>query len=152
MSKLSWGEPIIEFVKLENGAIPSSPSWTSMPEIRQGTTQLDTQEGNRTEALDEGGDLVDVRTAKSRYTLSMEVYVQKGADKPIEDTDGVITDEYAVRLTPEDEGANGFLLPRAAVTVRETWNSSDGGTWVYTFTAIKPSTGKTLQKYVKGQS
>ena len=150
MSKLSWGEPTIEFIELAaDGSVPTSGDWSSMPEIRQGTCTLETEEGERTEALDEGGDLVDVHIAKSRYTLTMEVFIQKGADKPIEDEDGIITKEYAVRLTPEDDKARGFIMKRCSVTLRETWNSTDGGTWVYTFTAIKPKDGKTFDKYIK---
>lgn len=152
MSKLSWGEPTIEFCKLENGTLPSNPVWKAMPEIKQGTTALETQQGDRTEAYDEGGDVVDVHTAKSRYSLTFQVYIQKGQDKPLEDNDGVVTDDYAVRLTPEDPNATGFIMPRCSVSVQESWSSADGGLWTYTFNGVKATEGKTLQKWVKGAS
>ena len=67
----------------------------------------------------------------------------------IEDEDGVIVDNYAVRLTPEDEACEGFLIENATVSVTESWSSADGKLWKYTFDAKKPGTGKTLKPYTK---
>ena len=76
----------------------------------------------------EGGDVVDTRRGKNKYVFELEIFVKKGDAKPIEDEDGVIVDNYAVRLTPEDEACK---------------------LWKYTFDAKKPETGKTLKPYTK---
>lgn len=152
MAVLTWGEPTLEICELdENGAIPSSPNWVKLPVVVQGTASLETEDGEETEALDEGGATVDVRKAKSKYTFSCEFFIKRGDTKKIEDTDGIVTKNYALRLTPEDETLTGWQLQKTAVSVRETWTSTDGGRWVYTFKGLKPADdGTILRPYIKG--
>ena len=147
MSILSWGKPKVEVAPYVNGALPSTPSWSELSEIQQGTAQLETEQGEKTEALEEGGGVVDVRYGASKYTFTLSLFIKKGLTKPIADNDGVVTNNYAVRLTPEDTAAHGFILPKCSVSLQETWSSADGGLWTYTFSALKPSTGQTLQAY-----
>lgn len=151
MSVLSWGKPKVEFTKSVNGAVPPepTPTWTAFPEIKEDTAKLTTTEGTKKEATEEGGDLVDTRKGKNKYSFELEIFVKKGDEKPIEDEDGVIVDNYAVRLTPEDEECEGFLIENATVSVTESWSSADGKLWKYTFDAKKPKTGKTLKPYTK---
>jgi hypothetical protein len=152
MSVLSWGKPKVEVAPYVNGALPSTPSWQALPEIQQGSSQLTTEEGDRTEALEEGGGLVDVRIGKNRYTFVCALFIKKGDSKPISDDDGVVTTNYAVRLTPEDPAAAGWMLPKCTVSVQESWTSADGGLWTYTFSALKPASGTMLQRYTGGGS
>ena len=152
MAILSWGEPKVEIAPYVGGVLPGTPTWVELAQIKQGTATLETEQGDKTEALDEGGDVVDVRFGKSKYTFSCSLFIKKGDSKPIEDTDGVITTNYAMRLTPEDNAAMGFMLPKCNVSVQETWSSADGGLWVYTFSAIKPASGTTLQRFAGGFS
>lgn len=152
MSVLSWGKPTIETCKLTNGDLPSDPTWKPMPEIVTDTTKLNTEPGEKKEAIAEGGDIVDVRYSKSKYTLEFELFVKKGDSKPIEDEDGVILENYAVRLTPEDDTCEGFLIDNSSVSCVETWSSADGKRWKYTFSGLKPKTGKILKPYLKSQS
>lgn len=151
MSVLSWGKPTVEFTKSVNGAVPTepTPTWTAFPEIKEDTAKLTTTEGTKKEATEEGGDVVDTRRGKNKYVFELEIFVKKGDEKPIEDEDGVIVDNYAVRLTPEDEACEGFLIENATVSVTESWSSADGKLWKYTFDAKKPGTGKTLKPYAK---
>ena len=151
MSVLSWGKPKVEFTKSVNGEVPTepTPAWTAFPEIKEDTAKLTTTEGTKKEATEEGGDLVDTRKGKNKYSFELEIFVKKGDKKPIEDEDGVIVDNYAVRLTPEDEECEGFLIENATVSVTESWSSADGKLWKYTFDAKKPKTGKTLKPYTK---
>jgi len=60
---------------------------------------------------------------------------------------GIVLDQYAVRLTPENTSAKGFIIDRASVSVVRTWDSENGGKIKYTFTALKPKTGKMLKQY-----
>lgn len=149
MSVLSWGKPTVEVIKLENGVPPASQKWDKMPEIVTDTTKLNTEQGEKKEAIAEGGDVVDVRYSKSKYTLELELFVKKSDTKPIEDEDGVVLDNYAVRLTPEDEACEGFSLDNTSVSCVETWSSADGKRWKYTFSGLKPKAGKTLKPYTK---
>lgn len=149
MAVLSWGEPTVEIAALGG---TGSLSWSALPEIKQGTATLETEQGDKTEALDEGGSVVDARYAKSKYTFSCSIFIKKGDSKPIEDVDGVVTTNYALRLTPEDPAAAGFLLPKTNVSVQETWSSEEGGLWVYTFSALKPDEGTMLQRYTGSTS
>lgn len=148
MSVLSWGKPTVEFAVSDGSTTPSS--WTAFGAIVNGTTQLETTEGQLIEATEEGGNVVDSRREKNKYRLSLELFVTKGGTKPIADVDGLITQNYAVRLTPEDPECPGFMIPKANVSVVETYTSADGMRWRYIFDAIKPSTGALLQPYTKG--
>lgn len=146
MSTLAWGKPKIEFAKTTaDGVAPTT--WTAMPDIVTDTTKLNSEQGEKKEAIAEGGDIVDVRYSKSKYSLEFELFVKKGDEKPIEDEDGIITDSYAVRLTPEDPACQGFIIDKASVAVLETWSSADGARWKYTFSGLKPKTGKIMKPY-----
>ncbi|MDR0429369.1 MAG: hypothetical protein LBH58_02680 [Tannerellaceae bacterium] len=150
MAVLGWGKPkAVEYGVL--GANDTAPtSWNLMPEIVIGTAKLNTQDGERVEAQEEGGAVVDVRQNKSKYTFEMELFVKKGDTKPIADSDGVILTNYAIRLTPEDDETEGFIMDKTSVSCIETWSSADGKRWKYTFSGLKPKTGSILKPYLVG--
>lgn len=148
---LTWGKPKLEIIKLVDGEIPSSsPQWTELDNPVQDSTQLNTTEGDTTDANGEGGELVDSYVRASTYQLVFQLFNKRDAEKPIEDSDGVILDEYAIRLTPEDDTLPGFMLPRCRVSVIDTYTAADGERWQYTFRALKPKTGAMKQPYTKG--
>lgn len=150
MAKMKWGKPKVEFCKLEDGALPLEPQWKEIKPIKEGTTNLNVEEGEKVEAKEEGGALVDMRISKNKYSLELEMYQLKGGEKPIEDNDGVILDNYAVRLTPEDATNKGFMMPCCQVSVIDTFTSADGATWKYTFTGLQPEDGgKIFQEYIQ---
>jgi len=149
MAVLSWGKPKVEIGKVTvNGDAPTT--WTALPDIVQNTAKLNTEQGNKTEAIAEGGGIVDTRVDKSKYTLELELFVKKGDTKPIADEDGIITDNYAVRLTPEDKETTGFIMDKTNVSCMETWSSADGGRWKYTFAGLLPKAGTILKPFVSG--
>jgi hypothetical protein len=150
MAVLSWGKPTVSIAPYVQGVLPDSPSWSNLPEIQQGTAQLQTEQGEKTEALDEGGEMVDVRFAKNKYTFSCALFIKKGDSKPIEDHDGIITTNYALKLVPEDSATVGFYLPKTSVQIQESWSSADGGLWTLTFSALKPASGDMLQRLPGG--
>lgn len=151
MAVLNWGKPKIEVAPYENGVLPEEPVWQTLPTPVEGTTTMETEEGDKTEAIEEGGGVVDTFRKKSKYTLSVELFEKKGTEKPIEDNDGIITTNYAVRLTPEDPTTNGYLLEKCAVGFTQTYNAADGGRWKYTFDALVPDDGTAiLKKYIAG--
>lgn len=149
MSVVNWGKPKLEIAAYENGALPANPTWTTLPEPVTDTTELATEEGDKVEAIEEGGGVVDTYRKKSKYSLSFELFEKKGETKPIEDNDGVIDTTYAIRLTPEDTTNNGYLMKKCSVSCLNTWKSADGGRWKYTFDALVPDDGsKMLERYV----
>lgn len=147
MALLTWGKPKIEIVKI--GADGSAPEeeWKETDNPVENTTKLNTEQGDKKEAKAEGGEIVDVRVGKSKYTLEFELYAAKGKTKPIEDEDGVVLDNYAVRLTPEDASLPGFIIDNASVSVIDTFDTENGTKWKYTFNALKPKAGKILKSY-----
>lgn len=146
MATLSWGKPKIEIGLLGiNGAAPTD--WIEVDNPVENTSKLNTEAGDKKEAKGEGGELVDTRTGKSKYVFEFELYAKKGKTKPIEDEDGVILENYAVRLTPEDETLEGFILDKSSVSVVDTWDAENGKKWKYTFNALKPNTGKICKPY-----
>ena len=145
MSVLAWGKPKVEIGVSLAGAV--ALVFVVLPVIVEKTAQLTTAKGAKTEAKGEGGEVVDSRTDKSAYSFACEIFVQKGASKPIEDVDGTITDRYSIRLTPEDATIAGWIIQNSSVSVEETWSSDKGGNWKYTFDGIKPAAGAILKPY-----
>lgn len=140
MAVLSWGKPKVEFAKTDatTGLGPTTGSWTTFGEIKEDSASLDVTEGELIEATEEGGGVVDARRKANKYVFVLELFVKKSYTRPIPDTNGIIADNYAVRLTPEDPECEGFLLDKTNVTVSERWTAAEGKILRYTFDAIKP--------------
>lgn len=148
MATLSWGKPTVEIIAFIAGVQQTTP-WVALPEIKQDTAKLTTTKGNKVDALGEGGEIIDTRTDKNKYTFECEVFMQRGASKPIPDTDGIVAENYSIRLTPEDVTLEGWKIDKAAVTVEESWTSKDGTMLKYTFEGLKPATGNMLKPYTQ---
>lgn len=104
--ELSWGKCTIKIGKLQSsGEAPSS--WIDIPTPVENSTKLTPTKGAKKEAKIEGGENEAVKYAANTYTFEFEIRAGKGRRKPVEDTDGVITGEYAVKLQPEDKTVEG---------------------------------------------
>lgn len=131
--KISWGKPTILVADLD-----ASPfAWKKIPTPSDGSTQLSTTEGDKTEALVEGGAVEDVKYSKSKFALQYNVRALKNRVKPIKDKDGVITHNYAVLLQPEDAACAGFLIQLSTVSVQNTFTAADGKAWLYKHDALQ---------------
>ncbi|WP_294616454.1 hypothetical protein [uncultured Bacteroides sp.] len=148
MAQLSWGKPTIEFGKCgANGAAPTT--WTKLAfDPVENSTKLTPTKGEKKEAKVEGGENEAVKYAKNTYVFEFEVRAAKGRVKPIEDADGVVEGEYAVRLTPEDATVEGILIDKATVSVEETFDTAEGKKWKYTFDVLKPAEGNQVKPYM----
>lgn len=94
--ELSWGKCTIKIGKLQSsGEAPSS--WIDIPTPVENSTKLTPTKGAKKEAKIEGGENEAVKYAANTYTFEFEIRAGKGRRKPVEDTDGVITGEYAVK-------------------------------------------------------
>lgn len=148
MATLNWGKMKLQTKPSEGGEPKNSAEWKAIDTPKNGTTKIDTTEGNVTEALEEGGGVVDSRTEQSKYKLEFDLFVKKDTDPPFEDVDGVIQGEHAFRLIPEDPTAKGYIVDRAQVSVTESFTSAEGGLMHYVIKVLKPKEGKFLKKQV----
>lgn len=145
MAQLAWGKPTIKIGKLPaSGDYTDITNWIAIPTPVEGTTQMQTTKGDKTEAKIEGGTNEDVKYKKNTYALEFEIYAKKGRTKPIADVDGIIDGEYALKLQPEDASVAGIIIQKAHVSVEDTWNAEDGGKWKYTFDALEPDSGNQI--------
>lgn len=147
--KITWGKPLVEYGK--TAAEDAAPAeFKTMPTIEENTALLTTVKGSAQELYGEGHELVARKMQKSYKQFAMSVFIPSGMEKPIPDDDGVINDEYAVRLTPEDETLTGFIMRKCSVEVEEEWSSAKGKMLKYIFSSLKPKTGQMIEDYTKG--
>ncbi|OFY44008.1 MAG: hypothetical protein A2X18_07720 [Bacteroidetes bacterium GWF2_40_14] len=149
MSKLTWGKPKLETTPLTDGAIPATPTWVVLPDSEKDTSQLEPKPGPEREAVNEGSETIDFAASKDGYTFTTDIFLKKGMTRPFTDNDGLIAGEHAIRLTPEDDTNEGWLISRSVVKCETRWNSAKGTMLRYIFRALKPETGNTLQPYTK---
>lgn len=152
MALLSWGKPGIETTTSSDGAPAASASWTAIDTPKDGTTKLNPTAGTEQEAIEEGGDIVDSRTGKNKYTFEFDLFVKKGKQRPWQDTDGVISGEHAFRVTPEDDTCEGIQIDRCTLRVEEYYSTAEGILLHYVAKVLKPTTGKMVKPYTKNSS
>lgn len=149
MAVLSWGKPTIETTPSVDGAPGAEAVWKGIDTPKETTTQLNVTAGTETEAVEEGGDIVDSRTSKNKSELVFDLFVKKGKERPWDDEDGIIPGEHAVRLTPEDEDCEGIQIDRCTIRCEESYTSTDGKLLHYVCKVLKPKTGKMVKPYFK---
>lgn len=135
MAVIGWGKPKI-VAKLIGG-----DDYILLPTGIENSTTLTTTKGDKKEAKIEGGANEDVRYGNSTYALSLEIRDAKGRTQPIKDHDGLVEGEYEVWLQPEDAAVNGLHIAKTVVSVENKWDAENGGSYVYTFDALKPDDG-----------
>lgn len=142
MAELSWGRPRIFISKLNNGEVTT---WKEFSTPVDGSTKLDTSEGDKKEAKIEGGENEAVKYNKSTYTLEFEVREAVGREQPYTNTDGLIDGEYALHIQPENASAKGIKFDRGVLSVLTQFGSEDGIVYHYKYDALKPATGNTAK-------
>lgn len=138
---VGWGQPKIEVKKL--GDVPGE--WQAFATPVEGTTQLTTTQGDKMEAKIEGGENEAVKYKKNTYQLVFDVRQVPERTDPIIDSDGVVADEYSVRITPENATAIGALIDRASVNVQKKFDAENGLVKTYTFDVLKAPTGDSVK-------
>lgn len=135
MAVVGWGKPRIFIKDLD----ATAPKWEGLPTPVEDSTQLETTKGDKQEAKIEGGENEDVKYGKNTYALTFNLRAIKSRKRPISDDDGVVAHNYAVAVQPEDADVQGFCMKKSAVSVEDSFSTSDGGVWAYTFDALKAS-------------
>ncbi len=138
---ISWGKPKIEVKKLGTEPV----EWQEFATPVESSTQLTTTQGEKMEAKIEGGENEAVKYKKNTYQLVFNVRQVPERTDPIVDSDGVVEDEYSVRVTPENAEALGILIDRSSVNVQKTFEANGGLVKVYTFDVLKPETGDAVK-------
>lgn len=135
MAVLSWGKPTIKVTKLDDETAQAIEFKTPVED----STTLSTTKGDKTEAKVEGGGIEAVKYKRNTYALEWTIRLAKSEKKPIDDIDGVITGEYKLELSAEEDGAPGITIPRCILSVEDSYTSADGITLKYTADAMIPT-------------
>lgn len=116
-------------------------AWTEMPTPVEDSTQLNTTQGDKTEAKVEGGENEAVKYKRNTYQLVFNV---RGATdrKVITHKDGVVTPKYEWLVIPEDTNAIALYIQTSTVNVQDSFNTADGAIWAYAVDALKVETKK----------
>ena len=138
---LQWGKPKL-FIK-DLGTLGAK--WKKLPTPVENSTQLTPQKGEKMEAPIEGGENEAVKYKRSKYELAYGIRMAKNRKPPVPATDGVVKNEYAVLLQPEDPSTNGFYIERTAVSYEDPFNAADGGIWNVLHDALSPESGNTVK-------
>ena len=142
MLTLSWGNPG-QYVK---NLTQADAKWTKLPDAAEGTVQTTPTKGDKVEANTEAGIPEALRYKKSKYAHAYGIREAAEREMPFEDVDGVITDEYALIVIPENPNAKGMYMERSAVSAEDPYNASDGVIYTYTHDALAPSKGKQVKR------
>lgn len=142
--ELAWGKCTIKIGKVQdNGNEPSS--WVDIPTPVENSTKLTPTKGKKMEAKIEGGENEAVKYSANTYMFEFEIRAGKGRKKPIEDVDGIIVGEYAIKLQPEDKTVEGIQIDRSTLSLEETYDTENGTKWKYTADVLKPKTGNQVK-------
>ena len=139
---VGWGKPKI-YVK-KSGA----STWSLLPTPVENSTSIATTQGEKMEAKIEGGENEAVKYKANTYELTFQIRNTPEKEEElavIEDEDGIVQDEYAVMIIPENPAAIGAQIDRASVNVQTSFSSTDGVTNTYTFSALKATDGNTVK-------
>lgn len=140
MAILSWGKPKIWIGK--RGEMDAEPSsWIEVPTPVENSTVLTPTKGEKKEAKIEGGENEAVKYAKNTYALTFQIRAAKDREKPVEDVDGTIEGEYALKLQPEDPTAPGLDIAKGVLSMMPSYSSEDGIMWEYTLDVLVPKEG-----------
>lgn len=143
MAILYWGKPKIQVSKLNASGDPTN--WIDVPTPALDTTQMDVQEGETVEAKIEGGEVEASRKAPNSYTLKFDIRATDNRADFVEDVDGVIEGEYALRLQPENPTLKGIVMDTCVLSVTEKFSTKDGLIRSYTAKALKPKAGRMVK-------
>lgn len=151
---LAWGKYYVFVNKLVNGKIQDG-AWIQLPVPKEGTTAVNPTQGDKQEAKEEGGGIVDTRRSKSTFELVYDLFVKKGEQMPFEEykVDGVIMGEYAVAVQPaEDPSVQGVYMGNTALSTAPGMSSTEGAYETYTHSARIPTGDDVAKVIIDGET
>lgn len=140
---LSWGKCTIYTKKT------GQTNWKKEPIPVEDSTQLTPTAQDAREAPVEGGELEARKAKANKYELVYQLRAAASRSENITHLDGVVADEYAVAVVPEDTSAKGIMIDRAAVNVLDNqFNANAGIVDEYHFNGLKPASGNIVKRGV----
>ncbi len=140
---LSWGKCTIYTKKTGEN------NWKKEPIPVEDSTQLTPTAQDAREAPVEGGELEARKAKANKYELVYQLRAAASRSENITHLDGVVADEYAVAVVPEDTSAKGIMIDRAAVSVLDNqFNANAGIVDEYHFNGLKPESGNIVKRGV----
>lgn len=152
MAASSWGAPTLEFFKLTPKQVLSdsdvTADWSSKSgyvqikgdDILEGSTTLETSEGETKTLKNATGNDVDSKKMPSSYNVTTSVLRLKGDDESkFESNNGIVAGEYAFRLIPEDAESLGFCFRKATISTSMAWSEDNGLLENLTIAGIQPN-------------
>lgn len=141
MSYIGWGKCRIFVKDLDT----TGAKYRELPTPVEGSTSLEATKGDKQEAKIEGGQNEDVKYKASTYALNLNIRAKKGRKKPFDSHDGLVAHSYEVIVVPEDTAVpSAIKIPQATVSVGETFDTTEGLVWPYSFEAVKPENGDSV--------
>lgn len=132
---IGWGKCSIIVRDIDGGG-----NWIKVATPKEDTTSLETTAGDELTADIEGGDFEDIKFGPSSYELSFSIRTNTERKKPLTDVNGVISNHVAVFVQPENSACPGVYIPYSMGHVEESFDTTDGGMWTYTFKALPSET------------
>lgn len=140
MAQISWGKPRI-FIGAKGALSTTAKYYQELSTPVDGSTNLTANDGDKKEALIEGGEAEATKQNAATYELTMNVRMAKDRKLPFalhDSTTGAAANAYtkgevSIILQPEDPEAPGFLVEAASVAIKETFTSEEGVVWEMTF-------------------
>ena len=133
MAKAAWGKPTIQVASPDaTGKTIPTTGLQTIASIKENSTKLETQEGEKKELKGEGGITLDVRRGASSSTLTTEVFLLKDDVLP----QLLKTQTVSVVVTPEDKTTVGLFIPMATVSVSQLWSTEEGAAVKVTFEPV----------------
>lgn len=143
--QLLLGKPTTSYATA--GTAPdATEGWTPFDTARQGTTTLNTTDGQAIEAKEEGGEVIERIEEADSFNLEFELFVKKGHELPFNGKLDTIPGEFAFKVESAiDANTPSFYIPRATIAASLQYTANDGLRVKYTISALKPATGNTVQ-------
>ena len=136
---VSWGKPNIKVRKV------GETEWKPFATPVEDSTTLECEQGDKLEAVIEGGTNEAVKYKANKYTLTFEVRQVPERTDPITAVDGVVEDEYQILIEPENNTANYAFVQRASVNVQLSYTAADGFKRTYEFSSLTPDSGEQVE-------
>lgn len=131
--ELDWGK--CKVVVDKNGQRGKA---TTIEDIVEGSTQLNTEQGQKTEAVIEGGEVIATRYQRNKYSLTFQEFGQPS----IENIDGIVAGYHDVTLVNCDSGVDKEVFTiTAVINVQPGFSSEYGTVTNYTCDAVRQEDG-----------
>lgn len=133
--QLDWGKVKVVIDK------DKSESAITIEDVVDGSTSLQTTQGDKTEAKIEGGEVIATRYQRNKYSLQFQEYGQPS----IEDLDGVVPGIHSVTLINCDSGEDKEVFTiQAVINVQPGYTSQYGTVTQYTCDAVRQQGGSII--------